>query len=166
MLRKIRGIPVDAAELRRAYFATRVIPHRQLQRMAQVIAFFADYLAEIGSRVALLQQEEERGCIRTARQYMRENFHAPLSLKEVAGVVALSPKYFSRLFAREVGESYVRQLNRIRIEKSKGQLLRPTCAWRRRRCARGSRASRTSIASSGRSRRCRPPTSAAPPAPM
>ncbi|MGA2618974.1 MAG: PocR ligand-binding domain-containing protein [Thermoguttaceae bacterium] len=125
VLRKVRGIPLDAAELRRAYFATRVIPHRQLRRMAQVIAFFADYLAEIGSRVALLQQEEERGCIHAAREYMRENFHAPLSLKEVAGVVALSPKYFSRLFAREVGESYVRQLNRIRIEKSKVQLLRP-----------------------------------------
>ncbi|MGA2033686.1 MAG: PocR ligand-binding domain-containing protein [Thermoguttaceae bacterium] len=125
VLRRIRGIPVDAAELRRAYFATPVVPFRQLKRMAQMIAFFAGYLSEIGSRLALLEQKEERECIRAARQYMSENFHAPLTLKEVAGVVALSPKYFSRLFAREVGESYIRQLNRMRIAKAKEQLLHP-----------------------------------------
>jgi AraC-like DNA-binding protein/ligand-binding sensor protein len=125
VLRRIRGIPVDEAELRRAYFATRVVPCRQLKRMAQMIAFFAGYLSEIGSRLALLEQKDQRECIRAARQYMSENFHAPLTLKEVAGVVALSPKYFSRLFAREVGESYVRQLNRMRIAKAKEQLLRP-----------------------------------------
>jgi AraC-like DNA-binding protein len=123
-LRRIRGIPVDAAELRRAFFATRVVPCGQLKRMAQMIAFFAGYLSEIGSRLALLEQKEQCECIRTARQYMSENFHAPLTLTEVAGVVSLSPKYFSRLFAREVGESYIRHLNRIRVEKAKEQLLR------------------------------------------
>ena len=124
VLRRISGIPVDTAELRRAYFATRVVPYRELKRMAEMIALFAGYLSEVGSRLALLEQKVENECIRAARQYMSENFHAPLTLEEVAGIVSLSPKYFSRLFAREVGETYLRQLNRIRIEKAKEQLLR------------------------------------------
>jgi AraC-like DNA-binding protein/ligand-binding sensor protein len=122
VLRKIGDLPVDAAKLRRAYFATRVIPHNKLEAMSQMIAFFAGYLSEIGSRIALLERQEEKRCIRTAREFMSQNFHAPLSLKEVASVASLSPKYFSRLFVQEVGESYIRHLNRIRIEKAKEQL--------------------------------------------
>jgi two-component system, response regulator YesN len=122
VLRKIGDLPVDPEKLRRAYYATRVVPHQQLQTMSQMIAFFASYLSEIGSRIALLERQEEKRCIRIAREFMHQNYHAPLTLSEVAGVAALSPKYFSRLFAQQVGESYVRHLNRIRVEKAKEQL--------------------------------------------
>jgi AraC-like DNA-binding protein/ligand-binding sensor protein len=123
VLRKIGNLPVDATKLRQAYFATRVVPYHQLRAMSQMIAFFAGYLSEIGSRIALLERQEEKRCIRIAREFMIQNFHAPLTLNEVASVAALSPKYFSRLFAQQVGESYVRHLNRIRVEKAKEQLL-------------------------------------------
>ena len=52
------------------------------------------------------------------RDYPREN----VSMKEMADLCHLSPSYFSRLFNRETGESFVNYVNRQKIELAKEQL--------------------------------------------
>lgn len=52
------------------------------------------------------------------RDHPREN----VSMKEMADLCHLSPSYFSRLFNREVGESFVNYVNRQKIELAKEQL--------------------------------------------
>lgn len=52
------------------------------------------------------------------RDHPREN----VSMKEMAELCHLSPSYFSRLFNREVGESFVNYVNRQKIELAKEQL--------------------------------------------
>ena len=55
------------------------------------------------------------------RDHPREN----ISMKEMAGLCHLSPSYFSRLFNRETGETFVNYMNRQRIEIAK-RMLRET----------------------------------------
>lgn len=57
-----------------------------------------------------------------AMDYIRAHY-SNISLADVAGVVGLSPAYFSSLFKKETGLSYTNYLNRIRISESK-RLLR------------------------------------------
>lgn len=52
------------------------------------------------------------------RDHPREN----VSMKEMADLCHLSPSYFSRLFNREIGESFVNYVNRQKIELAKEQL--------------------------------------------
>ena len=52
------------------------------------------------------------------RDHPREN----VSMKEMADLCHLSPSYFSRLFNREVGETFVNYVNRQKIELAKEQL--------------------------------------------
>lgn len=52
------------------------------------------------------------------RDHPREN----VSMKEMADLCHLSPSYFSRLFNREIGESFVNYINRQKIELAKEQL--------------------------------------------
>ena len=52
------------------------------------------------------------------RDHPREN----VSMKEMADLCHLSPSYFSRLFNREVGETFVNYINRQKIELAKEQL--------------------------------------------
>lgn len=52
------------------------------------------------------------------RDHPREN----VSMKEMAELCHLSPSYFSRLFNREVGETFVNYINRQKIELAKEQL--------------------------------------------
>lgn len=55
-----------------------------------------------------------------AKVYINKNYsNAELSLKDVSNHVNMSFSYFSMMFKREIGESYIEYITRIRIEKSK-----------------------------------------------
>jgi two-component system response regulator YesN len=81
-------------------------------------------LGELGSR----RQRSVRRVVELAREYLGRNYaRADLSLVGVAESLGLSPAYFSRLFHRETGESYVDHVIGLRIAEAK-RLLRITAA--------------------------------------
>lgn len=63
--------------------------------------------------------------IRKAKEFIREHYKEPVSLEEVSGIVAFNSSYFSTLFKKECGVTFVEYLTQIRIEKAK-ELLRDT----------------------------------------
>jgi two-component system response regulator YesN len=63
--------------------------------------------------------------IQTALKYIQINYHKPITLKEAANLVYLSPSYFSRLFKETAGRTFVEFLTDYRLEKSK-HLLKMT----------------------------------------
>lgn len=61
--------------------------------------------------------------IRQAVDYIYQNYNQNISLEKVADHVNKSKNYFSYLFKKEVGVSYIDYLNQVRIEKAKTLLL-------------------------------------------
>lgn len=61
--------------------------------------------------------------VQRSLEYMEENFSQPLTLKEIAGHVAMNETYLSNLFKKETGVGVVDYLNRIRIQEAKKLLL-------------------------------------------
>lgn len=57
--------------------------------------------------------------ISEALQYINNNYYKTLSLSELAGKAFLSEEYFCRLFKKEVGTSYTKYLNNLRMKKAK-----------------------------------------------
>ena len=57
--------------------------------------------------------------------YISEHTVGEISLNHMADLCHLSPSYFSRLFHREVGESFTAFVNRQKVETAK-QLLQDT----------------------------------------
>lgn len=55
--------------------------------------------------------------------YIKDHPTETVSMAEMAGLCHLSPSYFSRLFSRELGETFMNYVNRSKIERSK-KLLR------------------------------------------
>lgn len=48
---------------------------------------------------------------------MELNFQKPLGLGEISGYLGISPSYFSHLFKKETGKTYVEYLNELRLHK-------------------------------------------------
>lgn len=67
-----------------------------------------------------LRGDDER--IRRGRSYLRENFHRPVSLAEVASEVGMSRYHFLRVFQRQTGETPHRYLTRLRMERAQHEL--------------------------------------------
>uniref|UniRef100_UPI003FF055FD AraC family transcriptional regulator n=1 Tax=Eubacterium sp. TaxID=142586 RepID=UPI003FF055FD len=51
--------------------------------------------------------------------YMNENYSSHISLDQIAANMYLSPVYISKIFKEETGESPIRYLIKIRLEKAK-----------------------------------------------
>lgn len=83
---------------------------------------FRDLLAAVAPRPV---PDEEELVDQTANQidfiekslkYIHDNFKQKLPLQLVAANVFLNPQYFSRIFKKEVGVSYIDYLNKLKIE--------------------------------------------------
>lgn len=68
------------------------------------------------------EPEEYRPVIQKSLEYIRQNYHMPLSLREIAERANMSESYFSKLFKTETGVNYQEYLLRYRIEKAKAYL--------------------------------------------
>ena len=64
----------------------------------------------------------EPGPIRTAQDHIHAHPDADLSVEHLAAMVALSPRHFQREFARRVGETPGRYVERVRVEAARRAL--------------------------------------------
>lgn len=72
------------------------------------------------SLVSLLEEQRSiRKEILWVKQYVALHIDEPLRLEEAAEQCGISKAYFSRLFKKECGESYLNYVNRMKMEKAK-----------------------------------------------
>jgi two-component system response regulator YesN len=67
-----------------------------------------------------------RRIVETAKKIIEENYHAPISLTDIAGKIALNPSYFCKIFRKSTGESFTKYLTRLRIKKAVEIMRDPT----------------------------------------
>ncbi|MFD0698963.1 response regulator [Paenibacillus sp. GCM10027628] len=64
----------------------------------------------------------DRNSIIKATQYIQQFYDQEISLQSISNLVHLSKNYFANLFKKEMGESFLEHLTRVRIEKAKSLL--------------------------------------------
>lgn len=87
-----------------------------------------DYLYE--TMVEALSKKSEmlgdcKGTVRSIRKFIENNYHNELLVKGIAKEFNLNPNYLSGIFKKEVGDSLISYLTKVRLEKT-CQLLKET----------------------------------------
>jgi two-component system, response regulator YesN len=84
--------------------------------------WLANAIGEIAALVARVYEKRSKSLVRNAMRYVEENYGLPLSYKDVAKEVFVSPSYFLSLFKRETGLTFVDYLTEVRIDRAKALL--------------------------------------------
>lgn len=95
---------------------------QELESLEHVICWFADFKKKADQYMKDCISRQKRSEIETAMRYIHENYNLPLNLKEVAEKAGLSTAYFSTVFKKENGKSFVEYLTELRVEHAKGFL--------------------------------------------
>jgi AraC-like DNA-binding protein len=119
------GVDVDRETLRRAYFATRVVPIKQHDAVVKLLTIFAQHLSMLSNQVVVQHENSEPPVILKAKEYIHEHQTENLRLGHVAKAVNTSTFYFCKMFKKATGLNFTDYLSRVRIEKSKNLLLNP-----------------------------------------
>ncbi|GIO34478.1 MULTISPECIES: response regulator [Paenibacillus] len=114
---EVSNDPQQVLQLKKQYFDEL----SKLETLEQSRAWF------IQSFEALMRHmngmyHNDRNSIIKATQYIQQFYHQEISLQSISSLVHLSKNYFANLFKKEVGESFLEYLTRIRIEKAKSLL--------------------------------------------
>ncbi len=123
------GLALDAqpnfAELKSAYFSTRIIPRKQYEAVVRLLAIFAAHLSSRSNQLVTEESASEAPVITRARAFISEHYAEEIALTDVARAVNTSPFYFCKLFKTATGLTFTDYLARVRIEMVKRILLNP-----------------------------------------
>ena len=118
-------VDVTPAELRKAYFDTRVISHQQHDSVIKLLSIFAQHLSILSNQLVVRSKNVELPVISRAKEYIHEHQTEELTLSQVAKAVNMSTCYFCKMFKKITGVNFTDYVSRVRIEKSKNLLLNP-----------------------------------------
>jgi len=85
------------------------------------------FLTKCSDIIKMLEQKRrgnEIDLIQTAKDFITKNIETEISLTEVAAKLGLNASYFSHLFKKETGQTFVKYRIELRMEKAKELLLR------------------------------------------
>ena len=100
----------------------------QAELVADAPALFCCLKEEI-VKLVTKQIDEVRHCmtrpVRNAKQYIQEHYRETITLEEVSGIAGFNASYFSALFKKESGMTFLEYLSNVRVNKAK-ELLHNT----------------------------------------
>lgn len=94
------------------------------QTINEVRPLIESYLNQVHISLHSGKSNKKRQLVERAKKFIDENYNDPeLNLSTTANAIFLSPSYFSVLFKKETGETFIDYITKTRMEKSK-ELLR------------------------------------------
>ncbi|ACT00722.1 response regulator [Paenibacillus sp. JDR-2] len=93
----------------------------KLETIEQSRRWFLQAFAELLEHMIRIYNSDRNSIIK-ATQFIQQHYQQEISLQSISHFVHLSKNYFANLFKKEVGESFLEYVTRVRIEKAKALL--------------------------------------------
>ncbi|SEF78442.1 two-component system, response regulator YesN [Eubacterium ruminantium] len=91
----------------------------------QLYEWFSSKITNVCHNILTKKEENTVDIIKNAQEYIAKNYSKDLILDDVSKELQISPYYFSKLFKKRTGSTFIEYLTNMRMEKAK-ELLRNT----------------------------------------
>lgn len=116
---------VDVAQLKTAFFETRVLTKARYNATLRLLWSFAQHLSLVSNELVIKQATAEPPAVVKARAFIAEHLSEELSLEQVARASGMSPFYFCKVFKTATRLTFTDYVARARVETTKQLLLNP-----------------------------------------
>ncbi|WP_424769235.1 response regulator [Paenibacillus sp. sgz302251] len=124
MAQVLEEIGIDSERI----FPSPFLPHIAVEKF-EVVADLEIWIKQITEQLIVLIEERAAGnCKKLVKEMMRyvsRNYDKPIGLSEAAEHVSMTPSYLSKVFKDEMGMTFTKWLNQLRVEEAK-RLLKHT----------------------------------------
>lgn len=72
----------------------------------------------VNAAADIAEEKEPLNFVKEAVKFIHNNYHDKLTLETVSAHVYINPQYFSRVFKKELGVSFIDYVNNLRIQKA------------------------------------------------
>jgi two-component system response regulator YesN len=114
-------LKLQSMQLFRNHFSVDIL-HREILDIATLVEledWLTDYFENSFAVADEVKELSKRPEIWSACQYVSLHLDKKISLDEVAEHLFLNPSYFSRLFKKEMGETYIEYVSRMKVARAK-----------------------------------------------
>jgi two-component system, response regulator YesN len=131
-VKSMENFIVTADENLYAYYANLTETENSVEFLYRTSATIKDFISGINKKLFLLSAHisssdniKAYNPIGYAVEYIRKNYNKDLNLAIISNMVSMNSNYFSSLFKKKTGLSFVNFLQTVRVEKSKALLMEP-----------------------------------------
>jgi len=104
-----------------SYVLKKIEYFQQLILLGTVYEIFnlgKEVVVSVVHEIASGRANRNREIIENAKLYIEENYYKDINLEDVASFVYLSSNYFGWLFKKQIGETYIEFLTKVRVNKA------------------------------------------------
>ncbi|TVY09470.1 response regulator [Paenibacillus cremeus] len=91
----------------------------QLTSITELERWLVGFVRDAVTLMEQISQQSKKVEIVEAQKYVRLHVDHKITLEEVADHLHLNPSYFSRLFKKETGETFIEYVTRVKMEEAK-----------------------------------------------
>jgi transcriptional regulator GlxA family with amidase domain len=102
---------------------SRVMPKEKLLAAADLVTFFAKYVATVAEREGPVLPNDCPQCVARAREFVNAHLNETIKMRAVADHVHLCPQHFCKKFRNATGITFTEYVSRLRVDKAKKLLL-------------------------------------------
>jgi AraC-like DNA-binding protein/ligand-binding sensor protein len=117
------SLNLDGDKLWNLYRGSKVVAPSVQEHLIELLELFANYLADAGTRLLLLEKGRTSQIVSLAETFIRENLSDRLPLESIAQAARTSRRNLVRLFKKETGSTIVERINTSRAERACELLL-------------------------------------------
>jgi AraC-like DNA-binding protein len=96
---------------------------KSLETIQEIKQWFGEVIENMLEQVLSSHNEQTLWSVQKAIKYIDQHFDQHITLEEISYYVSLSANYFSNMFKKTTGQSFIEYVSRLRIEKSKELLM-------------------------------------------
>ncbi|NIK75112.1 two-component system response regulator YesN [Paenibacillus castaneae] len=124
LIQTLKEMDIDSERVFPAHFLPQIAVEKY-ELVADLEIWINEYMEQVIDLIGERTKHHSKKIVKEVIHYVRNHYDKPIGLTEAADYIAVTPPHLSKVFKEEMGITFIKWLNQLRMEEAK-RLLKHT----------------------------------------